>query len=55
MKITALIAAVGLSAGIAVMDAVAIIHGSGSWWILIAACFTFSASFATLWGEVVDR
>lgn len=55
MKIAALWIAAVLSAGIAVGQAVLIVHGIGSWWILIVAVATFAVSSATLWGEVVDR
>lgn len=55
MKIAALWIASVLSAGIAVGQAVLIVHGIGSWWIVAAAVATFAVSSATLWGEVVDR
>lgn len=54
-KLAALVVATGVSAGIAVMDAVALVHGLGSWWILVAAVITFSVSFAMVWTEAVDR
>ncbi|MBM4522485.1 hypothetical protein GS462_21640 [Rhodococcus hoagii] len=55
MKITALWIAAALSAGIAVGQAVLIVHGIGSWWIVVTAVATFAVSSARLWGEVVDR
>ncbi|NKS64607.1 hypothetical protein GS966_20175 [Rhodococcus hoagii] len=55
MKIAALWIASALSAGIAVGQAVLIVHGIGSWRIVVAAVATFAVSSATFWGEVVDR
>lgn len=54
-SLPALVAVVAVSAGIAVMDAVALILGFGSWLILVAAALTLSVAFALLCGEVIDR
>ncbi|NKU16044.1 hypothetical protein GS928_23460 [Rhodococcus hoagii] len=51
MKIAALWIAAALSAA-SLWARPCIVHGIGSWWILIAAVATFAVSSATLWGEV---
>ncbi|NKS56131.1 hypothetical protein GS504_24240 [Rhodococcus hoagii] len=55
MKIAILCIVTAILAGLAVGQSILIVHGIGSWLLLIVTVATASVAGSLLWGEVVDR